>query len=108
MNNGLIFTNDNCVACNKCISACPALGANKAVLLADGTAKIDVVGDACIACGACFDACSHDARSYRDDTERFFADYKRERRYRYYLRLHLWQIIRMPTANISVFSRMPV
>ena len=77
MNNGLIFTNDNCVACNKCISACPVLGANKAVLLADGTAKIDVDGDACIACGACFDACSHDARSYRDDTERFFDDLQR-------------------------------
>ena len=28
----------------------------------------------CIGCGACFDACEHNARSYYDDTEEFFAD----------------------------------
>lgn len=77
MKKGLIFTNDKCVACNKCISACPVPGANKAVLLPDGGARIDVDGDACIACGACFDACNHEARSYDDDTERFFEDLRR-------------------------------
>ena len=28
----------------------------------------------CIACGACLDVCQHGARSYADDTERFFRD----------------------------------
>ena len=27
----LVYTNDNCVGCNKCISACPVLTANRAV-----------------------------------------------------------------------------
>lgn len=77
MNNGLIFTNEKCTACNKCISACPVLGANKAVMMADGSTVIDVNGDACVACGACFDACSRKARSYSDDTERFFEDLRK-------------------------------
>lgn len=77
MNDGLVFTNDKCVACNKCISACPVPGANRAVTLPDGSARIDVDGEACIACGACFDACNHGARSYKDDTERFFEDLRK-------------------------------
>lgn len=28
----------------------------------------------CVACGACFDSCEHNAREFRDDTERFFED----------------------------------
>ena len=40
-------------------------------------ARINVDPDKCIACGACIDACEHDARSFYDDTERFFADLKR-------------------------------
>ena len=72
----LVFTNENCIGCNKCISACPVLTANYAVEQ-DGKNKIVVNGDACISCGACFDACKHDARSYRDDTERFFADLRK-------------------------------
>lgn len=27
----LVYTNDNCVGCNKCISVCPVLTANQAV-----------------------------------------------------------------------------
>lgn len=77
MNDGLVFTNDNCVVCNKCISACPVLEANHVVKLENGKTRIDVNGDACISCGACFDACLHNARSYRDDTERFFEDLKK-------------------------------
>lgn len=76
MNDGLVYTNDKCVVCNKCISACPVMGANHVVELENGNTRIDVDPDACIACGACFDACLHDARSYRDDTERFFEDLK--------------------------------
>ncbi len=74
---GLVYTNDKCVACNKCISVCPVPGANHAVIDENGKASIYVNGDACISCGACFDACKHGARSYNDDTERFFEDLKR-------------------------------
>lgn len=76
MNEGLVYTNDNCIVCNKCISACPVLGANHIVTMPDGRTRIDVDGNACIACGSCFDVCSRDARSYHDDTERFFEDLK--------------------------------
>ena len=74
-NEGLVYTNDKCTGCNRCISLCPAITANHAVKDGEGY-KIYVSGDSCIACGACFDACDHDARSYRDDTERFFKDLK--------------------------------
>lgn len=72
----LVYTNDNCVGCNKCISVCPVLKANHAVE-ENGKNKIVVDGKACISCGACFDACAHSARSYNDDTERFFEDLKK-------------------------------
>ena len=74
---GLVYTNDNCIGCNKCISVCPVVTANYAVEDENGNKKIYVDGDACIACGACFDACRHGARSYNDDTERFFEDLKK-------------------------------
>ena len=72
----LVYTNDNCVGCNKCISACPILTANHATI-EDGKNKIVVDGKQCVACGACFDACAHGARSFHDDTERFFEDLKK-------------------------------
>lgn len=72
----LVYTNDNCVGCNKCISVCPVLKANHAVE-ENGKNRIVVDGKACISCGACFDACAHGARSYNDDTERFFEDLKK-------------------------------
>ena len=71
--NGLIFTNDNCIGCNKCISVCPVIVANRAVKMENGEQRIEVDGDRCIACGACFDACEHHARDFVDDTEEFFA-----------------------------------
>lgn len=73
---GLVFTNDKCIGCNRCISVCPVLTANKAVTV-DRQARIDVNSEQCINCGACFDACEHGAREYRDDTERFFEDLKK-------------------------------
>ena len=76
-NTGLVYTNENCIVCNKCISVCPVPSANYAVKLLDGSSRIEVEGDACISCGACFDACKHNARSYRDDTESFFEDLKK-------------------------------
>ncbi|MBE5944712.1 MAG: transcriptional regulator [Lachnospiraceae bacterium] len=75
----LVFTNDNCVGCNKCISTCSCLGANIHVE-EDGTSRIQVDGDKCIACGACFDVCKHNAREFNDDTERFFQDLARGER----------------------------
>ena len=72
----LVYTNDQCVGCHKCISVCPVLTANHAVE-ENGQNKIMVDGKQCVACGACFDACAHGARSYYDDTERFFEDLKK-------------------------------
>lgn len=72
----LVYTNDNCVGCNKCISVCPVLTANRAVI-ENGENRIVVDGRQCVSCGACFDACAHDARSFNDDTERFFEDLKK-------------------------------
>ncbi len=68
-----VRTNDNCIGCNKCISACSCVGANIAAER-NGRNVIEVDPDKCIACGACIDACEHDAREYEDDVERFFED----------------------------------
>lgn len=75
----LVYTNDNCVGCNKCISVCPVLTANRAVMEGDKNVIL-VDGNQCVSCGACFDACAHNARSFRDDTERFFDDLRRGER----------------------------
>lgn len=75
-NDSLVFTNDKCIGCNKCISVCSCVGACVSNEV-DGKNRIDVDGTRCIACGACFDVCEHGAREYRDDTERFFEDLKR-------------------------------
>ena len=72
----LVYTNEECIGCNKCISACPVLTANYAVEQ-NGSNKIVVDGKACVSCGACFDACEHNARSFIDDTDRFFEDLKK-------------------------------
>lgn len=72
----LVFTNDLCIGCNKCISACSCMGACVSHEV-DGHNRIDVDKDRCIGCGACFDVCEHKAREYRDDTEKFFEDLKR-------------------------------
>ncbi len=66
---GLVFTNDNCIGCNKCISVCPVLTANRCVEI-DGVQRIEVDGSKCVAFGACFDACKHNAREVQDDTEK--------------------------------------
>lgn len=71
----LIFTNDNCVGCNKCINVCSAMGACISTEADEsGRSRINVDSERCVACGACFDACEHNAREYVDDTEAFFAD----------------------------------
>ncbi len=76
MNEGLVFTNDKCIGCNKCISVCSCIGACVSEK-ENGQNRINVDGSKCVACGACFDVCEHGARQYRDDTERFFTDLAR-------------------------------
>ena len=79
LNKGLVYTNEDCVGCNRCISVCPVLQANHAVT--EGTGNIvKVDGDSCVHCGACMDICQHKARDYQDDTDRFFADLARGER----------------------------
>jgi iron only hydrogenase large subunit-like protein len=75
----IVYTNDNCIGCNKCISVCSCVGACVSVE-EDGQNKIKVDGSKCVGCGACFDVCEHEAREYQDDTERFFADLKKGER----------------------------
>ncbi len=72
-NQGLIYTNENCIGCNRCISGCPILGANVSSM-EDGKNRIYVDGNRCIHCGRCLKTCRHNAREYRDDTERFIGD----------------------------------
>ena len=72
----LVFTNEKCIGCNKCISVCSCTGACVSREI-DGKNRIDVDGSRCVACGACFDVCEHGAREFRDDTERFFEDLKK-------------------------------
>lgn len=74
--NQLVYTNDKCQGCNRCISVCPVLTANYSVQSEKGQC-IEVHSENCIACGACFDVCEHNARDYYDDTEQFFDDLKK-------------------------------
>ena len=67
----MVFTNEKCVGCNKCIRSCPVPMANVAEV-----GKIDVNEELCIQCGACFDNCMHEARDFDDDTAKFLEDLK--------------------------------
>ena len=72
----MVFTNEKCVGCNKCIRSCPALTANVAE-----EGKINVNEEMCIQCGACFDHCMHDARDFDDDTAKFLGDLKNGKKF---------------------------
>lgn len=76
----LIYTDENCVACNRCIGACPCPGANLATIDENGKNRIAVDSERCIGCGACIDVCEHHARRYEDDTDRFFHDLRQGRK----------------------------
>lgn len=69
---GIIYTNENCIGCNKCISQCSILGANISVV-ENGISKIKVDSDKCNHCGKCIALCIHNARDYLDDADDFFA-----------------------------------
>ena len=75
MGSSIVYTNDNCIGCNKCINVCSAIGAciSKEE---NGKARIEVDGKRCVACGSCIDVCVHGAREFVDDSERFFSDLK--------------------------------
>jgi len=64
---------EKCIGCNKCIACCPAEQVNVAYLK-DGQNKVKINPDSCILCGQCIEVCDQEARSYQDDTERFFYD----------------------------------
>ncbi len=69
----LIWTNDHCVGCNKCVRVCASPGASR-LRTADGISVVSVDPARCVSCGACFALCEHGAREYRDDTAAFFQD----------------------------------
>lgn len=70
---GLIYTNDNCVSCHKCVRVCTSPGASY-LKTEEGHSSVMINPDRCVTCGACFVLCDHGARDYRDDTEAFFRD----------------------------------
>lgn len=75
---GLVYTNDKCIGCNKCIRACSCIGACVSTEPDEnGVSRIEVDGSLCVSCGACFDVCEHNARVFRDDTQRFLEDLRK-------------------------------
>ena len=70
-NQGVIYTNDKCIGCNKCLGSCSLMGANVSVVT-NGSAQMKIDSRKCNDCGKCISVCVHEARSYRDDTDAFF------------------------------------
>jgi len=68
---------DSCTGCNRCVRNCPMEMANVTAQDAAGNIKVEIDHEKCIACGRCLIACKHGARSYVDDTARFFDDLSR-------------------------------
>ena len=73
MSEGLIFTNEKCVGCNRCVRICSSFGASVS-FSGPKHSSIKINSDRCIVCGACIDVCTHGARDYMDDTDRLFED----------------------------------
>ncbi len=70
---GLIFTNENCISCNKRVRVCTSPGASYGQT--DGVSSVvHICPERCIACDACFAMCDHNARDCRDDADAFFHD----------------------------------
>lgn len=72
----ILFDASKCVSCNSCIRVCPTTEANKAIVTQDGKTIYSIDQNKCIRCGACVKECIHGARSYEDDTQRFWNDIK--------------------------------
>ena len=70
-NNGLIYTDDKCIACNKCISLCNIIGANISVFK-NGKSSVLVDPVKCNHCGKCIKSCVREARHFIDDDSDFF------------------------------------
>jgi len=73
MKSGLIFTNDKCIGCNKCVRICSSFGASISHNRPNHN-SIEINKERCINCGACIDICEKNARDYKDDTNIFFND----------------------------------
>lgn len=76
-NTGIIYTTDRCIGCNKCVSSCPSMGANISLSQLQNMeipSHIEVNDKKCTHCGLCLSSCNRGARSYKDDTDRLFAD----------------------------------
>ena len=73
MQEGLIYTNDQCIGCNKCVRICSSFGASVSKSGPERS-SIMINDSRCIVCGACMDVCSHGARAYRDDTDALLRD----------------------------------
>jgi len=70
-NDGIIFTNQKCIACNKCIASCDIFGAN--ICVSEGKRDFIVVNSQkCTLCGNCIEACPQNARDFHDDSDAFF------------------------------------
>lgn len=72
----ILFDGSKCVSCNSCIRVCPVPEANKAIVTESGKPIYSIDQNKCIRCGACVKECFHGARTYEDDTERFWDDIK--------------------------------
>lgn len=75
-NNGIIFTNENCIGCNKCINNCSLMGANVSIVK-NGKSHMEIDPKKCNNCGRCINICVHHARDFRDDVDKFLADLKK-------------------------------
>lgn len=70
-NTGIVYSDEKCIGCNKCIAACSVLGANCAVIQ-NGQNRVVVDSRKCVICGSCVSVCPQKARTYCDDSESFF------------------------------------
>ena len=69
-NDGIIFVNNNCIGCTKCISNCSIISANISTF-ENGIARVKIDSDKCNHCGKCIRLCTHNAREYKDDIDDF-------------------------------------